>query len=135
MRTHDRGVEPLSFYKALAEQTRLLSLLLVEAEGELCVCELMVALDLPQPHVSRHLAQLRKSGVLADRRQGQWVFYRLHPLLPGWMREVLHLTRNNSTQLLQAPLGRLLAMADRPPTGVACCDDATSDHGIGQHSA
>lgn len=131
MSTHHTGVQSLSFYKALAEQTRLLSLLLVDAEGELCVCELMVALDLPQPHVSRHLAQLRKSGVLADRRQGQWVFYRLHPLLPDWMREVLHLTRKNSTQLLQAPLARLQAMADRPPAGGACCSESISDRGIG----
>jgi ArsR family transcriptional regulator len=135
MRTHGSGVETLSFYKALAEQTRLLSLLLIDAEGELCVCELMAALELPQPHVSRHLAQLRKSGVLADRRQGQWVYYRLHPQLPDWMREVLSLTRENSASLLQAPLARLRGMADRPPAGGACCSEATSDRDIGQPPA
>lgn len=122
MTTHDAGVKPLRFYKALADQTRLLSLLLIDAEGELCVCELMAALDLPQPYVSRHLAQLRKSAVLADRRQGQWVYYRLHPLLPDWMREVLHLTRENSASLLQAPRARLQGMADRPRDGGQLCD-------------
>ncbi len=50
------------------------------------MCELMTALDLPQPKISRHLGQLRKAGLLLDRRQGQWVFYRLHPLLNDWMR-------------------------------------------------
>lgn len=107
-------LEPVAFYKALAEETRLLSLLLIEHQGELCVCELMAALDLPQPHISRHLARLRKAGVLADRRQGQWVFYRLHPVLPDWMREVLRLTRENSPRLLRRPLVRLQDMSDRP---------------------
>ncbi|GAB3312431.1 metalloregulator ArsR/SmtB family transcription factor [Haliea atlantica] len=118
-----KALQPLTFYKALADQTRLLSLLLIDGEGELCVCELMAALELPQPHVSRHLAQLRKSGVLADRRQGQWVYYRLHPHLPDWMREVLGLTRENSTSLLQAPLARLQGMTDRPRDGGRLCDE------------
>lgn len=119
-------LEPVAFYKALAEETRLLSLLLIEQEGELCVCELMAALDLPQPHISRHLAQLRKAGVLADRRQGQWVFYRLHPALPDWMREVLRLTRNSNPQALQQPLVRLQEMTDRPSAGGASCGEPPS---------
>lgn len=111
----------LDFYKALAEETRLLSLLLIEQEGELCVCELMAALDLPQPKVSRHLSQLRKTGLLLDRRQGQWVFYRLHPLLHDWMRDVLRQTREHSMSLLRLPLQRLKAMGDRPSQGGNGC--------------
>ncbi|GGY57520.1 transcriptional regulator [Bacterioplanes sanyensis] len=83
---------PLVFYKALADDTRLQSLLLISEQGELCVCDLMAALQQSQPKISRHLAQLRKSGILLDRRQGQWVYYSLHPQLPDWARQVLALT-------------------------------------------
>jgi ArsR family transcriptional regulator len=117
-------LQPLEFYKSLADETRLLSLLLIEQEGELCVCELMTALDLPQPKISRHLSQLRKAGLLLDRRQGQWVFYRLHPLLHDWMREVLRQTREHGTRMLQQPLARLDAMGDRPSKGGNVCGTA-----------
>lgn len=99
-------VTPLAFYKALADETRLICLLLVEQQ-ERCVCELVQALAQSQPKVSRHLAQLRKAGLLLDRRQGQWVYYRLHPLLNDWMRAVLHETRLHSNELLAQPLARL----------------------------
>lgn len=114
-------LQPLEFYKSLADETRLLSLLLIEREGELCVCELMAALDLPQPKISRHLSQLRKAGLLLDRRQGQWVFYRLHPLLHDWMRDVLRQTREHSPSLLRLPLQRLEAMGERPSQGGNGC--------------
>lgn len=113
--------KPLSaveFYKALADETRLLSLLLIEQHGELCVCDLITALDESQPKISRHLAQLRKCGILQDRRQGQWVHYSLHPLLEPWMREVLHTTRLNNTPLLQLPTQRVTA-AQGCSTGAA----------------
>ena len=57
-------MEPVQFYKCLADETRLKSLLLIEKEQELCVCELMAALEESQPKISRHLAQLRKCGLL-----------------------------------------------------------------------
>ena len=78
-----------NFFPALADPTRLRCLLLLAAEGELCVCELTHALDESQPKISRHLALLRESGVVLDRRQGQWIYYRINPDLPGWVREVL----------------------------------------------
>jgi hypothetical protein len=53
-------VNPVQFYKCLADETRLRCLLLIEHEQELCVCELMKAIDEIQPKVSRHLAQLRR---------------------------------------------------------------------------
>lgn len=63
-------------------------MLMLAAEGELCVCELIWALDDSQPKVFRHLAQLRTCGLLEDRRQGQWIYYRLHPELPQWAVDV-----------------------------------------------
>ena len=120
-------LEPLDFYKALADETRLLSLLLIEQEGELCVCELMVALDMPQPKISRHLSQLRKTGLLLDRRQGQWVFYQLHPLLNDWMRGVLQTTLEQAPQLLEQPLSRLEAMKSRPKNDASICNKDKSN--------
>jgi ArsR family transcriptional regulator, arsenate/arsenite/antimonite-responsive transcriptional repressor len=63
-------------FKALSDETRLRILSLLTA-GELCVCELMATLNLPQSTVSRHLAYLRNAGLVEDRRQGVWMFYRL----------------------------------------------------------
>lgn len=63
--------------------------MLLQQEGELCVCELTYALGVVQPKVSRHFAPLRQAGIVRDRRQGLWVYYSLHPDLPAWARAVL----------------------------------------------
>ncbi len=68
--------ETAQIFKALADETRLRILALL-IEGELCVCEIMAALELPQSTISRHLAYLRNSGWVSDRRQGVWMYYRL----------------------------------------------------------
>lgn len=114
-------MDPLIFYKCLADDTRLKSLLLIAREGELCVCELMAALEQSQPKISRHLAQLRQNRLLEDRRQGQWVFYRLHPDLPAWAQGVLNETVLANEPYLREPQGRLKAMGDRPERADVCC--------------
>ena len=63
----------LAVFKACADATRLRILFLL-AVRELCVCEMMFALDLSQPKMSRHLALLREAGLVTDRRAGQWVY-------------------------------------------------------------
>jgi ArsR family transcriptional regulator len=65
-------------FKALGDETRLRIVALL-SHGELCVCHLEEALRLSQPKVSRHLATLRAAGVVEDRRDGTWVYYRLLP--------------------------------------------------------
>ena len=62
---------PPIVFKCLADDTRARMTLLIAREGELCVCELTHALELSQPKISRHLAQLREAGILMDRRKGQ----------------------------------------------------------------
>lgn len=64
-------------FKALADETRLRILTLLLG-GELCVCEIMAALDLPQSTVSRHLAYLRNNGWVKDNRRGVWMYYRFN---------------------------------------------------------
>ncbi len=85
-------MEPVAFYKCMADDTRLKALLLISRHGEICVCELTQMLALSQPKVSRHLAALRQCGLLTDERRGKWVYYRFSPALPEWIREVLALT-------------------------------------------
>ncbi len=82
-------IQPVPFFKCLSDQTRLRCVALLQRRGELCVCELTQALQISQPKISRHLALLRSSGLLLDRRQGAWVYYRIHPELPAWALAVL----------------------------------------------
>ena len=68
---------PLQLFKNLADETRL------------GVCDLCTALAQSQPKISRHLAMLRESGLLLDRKQGKWVHYRLSPQMPAWAAQVI----------------------------------------------
>lgn len=63
-------------FKALSDETRLRILCLL-LEGELCVCDIMAVLQIPQSTVSRHLAYLKNSGWVEDRRCGVWMYYSL----------------------------------------------------------
>lgn len=109
------------FFQLLSDDTRLRSLLLMQHEGELCVCELVHALGVIQPKVSRHLAGLRDAGIVIDRRQGQWIYYQLNPELPDWARRVIDATVAEASN--QKPfINDLAALADMPNRpGVACC--------------
>jgi ArsR family transcriptional regulator len=61
-------------FKALSDETRIRILCLL-LEGELCVCEIMSVLQLPQSTVSRHLTYLKNTGWVDDRRSGVWMYY------------------------------------------------------------
>lgn len=84
-------MDQVIFFKCLADETRLNIVTLVAEHKELCVCDLTEKLQLSQPKISRHLALLRSSGLLQDRRQGQWVYYSINPQLPTWCHEILNL--------------------------------------------
>ncbi|MCF6178841.1 MAG: metalloregulator ArsR/SmtB family transcription factor [Geopsychrobacter sp.] len=87
------------FFKTLADETRLRILALL-TNGELCVCDLMAALELPQSTVSRHLATLRNADLVEDRRQGVWMYYRLAKSGEKTLGQLLPLLQ---TQLVQLP--------------------------------
>ncbi len=63
-------------FKAFADETRLRILNLL-AQGEQCVCEFQLVLQVPQPKISRHLAYLRRMGLIQERKEGKWVIYAL----------------------------------------------------------
>jgi ArsR family transcriptional regulator len=75
------------YFKALADRNRLriLNLLL---HGELCVCDIQFVLEASQPNVSRHLAYLKNSGLVLDRRDGFRIFYRLAEPKQGLKKKV-----------------------------------------------
>lgn len=112
---------PVQLFKCLADDTRARLMFLITQEQELCVCELTCALDQSQPKTSRHLAQLRGCGLLADRRQGQWVYYRLHPELPTWARTILKTALAAHEAALLSDSARLQQMGDRPLRAATCC--------------
>jgi len=110
---------PIELFKALSDLTRLQCILLIQHEQELCVCELMAALELSQPKVSRHLALLREVGLLEAERRGQWIYYRLSPTLETWVLSIL--TQASQQQNLTELTQRLTSMGDRPERVAQCC--------------
>ena len=110
-------MNPVNLYKCLADETRLLSLLLIDKEGELCVCELTDALGVSQPKISRHLAQLRNCGIVTGRKKDQWVYYSINSKLTQWARKIITQTRKANPEFINNCLTRLQNSSNRPK----CC--------------
>jgi ArsR family transcriptional regulator len=110
-----------TFFKMLADRTRLRALMLMQSEDELCVCELTHALKLSQPKISRHLAQLREAGLVRVRRERLWMYYKINPALPDWALAILKntLTGTEQDKEFQQDHTRLCDMQGRPDT--SCC--------------
>jgi ArsR family transcriptional regulator len=95
-------------FKALADSTRLriLGLLLT---GEVCVCDIHETLKIPQPKASRHLAYLRRSGLVETRRDGLWIHYRMGTLTDPVLAAISDAVRHALTHIdaVQRDAGRL----------------------------
>lgn len=103
----------VEIFKACADATRL-RLLVLLSERELCVCELVDILQMPQGKISRHLAVLRRAGLVADRRDGTWIHYSLQPVdegLAGRLKDYLA-TEARAMDVAVADLDRLRHLAD-----------------------
>jgi ArsR family transcriptional regulator len=90
----DRRLDTLeTVFKALADRTRLRIIGLL-VNGEVCVCHIHDSLGIPQPMASRHLAYLRRAGLVSTRKDGLWVHYRLadlpDPVLDAVFSAVAH---------------------------------------------
>lgn len=107
-------------FRALADPTRLRLLNLI-ADREICVCYFVGILQNSQPKISRHLAYLRKAGVVSARRQGRWMHYRLaipqNDAVAGIMAETLACMRKMPD--MQADLARLVTSCCSPESAVA----------------
>jgi ArsR family transcriptional regulator, arsenate/arsenite/antimonite-responsive transcriptional repressor len=92
--------------KALSDPIRLRIVLLLQAEGELCVCDLMAVLKLPQSTVSRHLAYLKRSCWVDTRREGVWMYYTLSRESCDICRELLQILKQHAGDLPEADSDR-----------------------------
>lgn len=82
------------FFKALADQTRL-RLINLMANDEVCVCSCVAVLNANQPKISRHLAYLKRAGLVAGRRDGKWTHYRLVEPVDPYAAKILHELRSS----------------------------------------
>jgi ArsR family transcriptional regulator, arsenate/arsenite/antimonite-responsive transcriptional repressor len=114
------------FFKVLADEARLKMLWLLFNHQELCVCDIMAALEITQSKASRHLSTLRHADLVTDRKEGLWSYYSLRPVEDALMREHL--------DLLKASLARrpdtapLLAKLDKwldSKNGAGCATDSS----------
>lgn len=103
-------------FNALNEPARRAIIAMLAEEGELCVCELVAALDEVQPKISRHLGILRDAGWVKSRREGTWMHYRLAPL-PDWSEKIVAglVSGGVPKQILNSARDRLRKFDGRPP--------------------
>ena len=92
---HD-GLE--TFFRALADRTRL-QLIQMLGDKELCVCDCVEVLQTNQPKVSRHLAYLKRAGIVTARRDGKWTYYRLTEPADPYAAKILHELRSRNTAI------------------------------------
>lgn len=116
-----------NLFKALADKTRLRILSLL-GSNEVCVCHIHDSLGLPQPTISRHLAYLRKSGLVAARRDGVWMHYQLSRSLNPVVQRILAAALDELQQApataqdrkqFQRSFGQLYVLDS--PAGGSCC--------------
>ena len=115
-----------STYKALSDATRLRILTLL-VEGEVCVCEIHDTLRLPQPTASRHLAYLRRTGLVEARRDATWMHYRLadvDPVVKGIVQHAAHAMSHvkdatRDRRRFESCCGRALSVVNAPHA--PCC--------------
>ena len=124
----ERLIDMETLFKALGDNTRLriLGLLLT---GEVCVCDIHESLAIPQPKASRHLAYLRKAGLVDTRRDGIWIHYRLGHVGDPVLEAITDAVRDALTRIdvVRKDVQRLHSRPSRcvqtpsDASGVACC--------------
>ena len=87
-------------FRAFSDRTRLRILHLLRG-GELCVCDIVQVLEVPQPKASRHLAYLRKAGLVVARKDGLWSYYALAPARSASHEKLLDCLANCFTAVPQ----------------------------------
>lgn len=109
----------VTLFQALGDRTRL-RLLNLLASGELCVCYFVALLGAAQPKISRHLAYLRRSGLVEARRDGKWMHYRLVPPSDPRVAQIIEtllgvLAQDRQMQRDRAALDRVCCAVTLPP--------------------
>jgi ArsR family transcriptional regulator len=112
------------FFQALGDLTRL-RLLNLMGDEKLCVCTLVEILAQPQPKISRHLAYLRRAGIVEGRRAGKWMHYRIAPPADPGAAKLLRKTLKwlAEDRLMQSDRARL-SKAICPPDSLVTLESA-----------
>jgi ArsR family transcriptional regulator, arsenate/arsenite/antimonite-responsive transcriptional repressor len=105
-------------FRAFSDRTRLRILNLLKA-GELCVCDLVRVIGVPQPKISRHLAYLRKAGLVTSRREGLWMYYQRAPAVNPFHRKLMECLACCYTDVPE--LARDVKELGRPCADAAAC--------------
>ena len=109
-------------FRAFSDRTRLRVLNLLQHREVLCVCEIVELLQLPQAKVSRHLAYLRRAGLVSGRKDGLWVYYRLAKPRGEFHRKVLECLSCCLSQVPELRRDRdLLRTFDKSSCDSGCC--------------
>jgi len=97
-------------FKALSDKTRLRIInLLTHSDQELCVCELVDALDEPQYKISKHLKELKYAGLIEEKKIGRWVYYSLLPARDNFKKLILMAISSIPQQIMAKDEARLKA--------------------------
>lgn len=88
----DEQLDTLAVFSALNNETRQRVLHLLAVNGELCVCEVVSALDIAQPAASKALNNLKNAGLLSTRRDANWTYYRIGRPQPKWLAQIIRAT-------------------------------------------
>ena len=121
--------------KALADKTRLRILGLL-AGGEVCVCHIHESLRIPQPKASRHLAYLKRAGLVVDRKDGLWVHYRLASprdgVIGAMLSSVTHVLTHlpvttKDRQRFEKVTGCCAPVSESTSGGLTCCAGTAVD--------
>jgi len=108
-----KNISSQSVINALSNATRFRSILLLLEREELCVCEINDVIGEAQPNISRNLGHLKESGLVIDRREGRWIYYRINPDLPDWAIQILLSSKagSNGHEPFESDLAKLSSMA------------------------
>ena len=85
----DWNISHTAVFASLSNETRLRCLYLTVRHEEVCVCEVVDALGISQPTISKAFKALKEAGLVTDRRDANWTYFRLNKAVPGWVTEVI----------------------------------------------
>jgi len=108
-------------FRAFSDRTRLRILQMLRAQdgGELCVCDLVTVIDAPQPKISRHLAYLRRAGLVTARKDGLWSHYQLAPASNPFHKKMLECLQHCYTDVPE--LAQDAALLKKIKQHKSCC--------------
>ena len=110
-----------TMFRAFSDRTRLRILNLLKT-GELCVCDLVRVIGSPQPTISRHLAYLRKAGLVTSRKEGLWMYYELAPAKSEFHRKLVECLGCCFTDVPELAKDSKVLGRAAPGDKRSCCD-------------